>query len=574
MLGYIIRRLLLMIPTLFGITFLVFMLLALAPGGIGASLRAAGGEVDADSKASLQLLYIEDRYGLDDNAVTQYLRWLGKISPIKLGTRSLRNYANDLEVPPRAVKDLPTDMSWFGDGMSLSSEDLAEIAKQNEIVADDVTEARIASVEAAMALAREREAKGLAVGSDPSAIPEFKDADKAYSRARAEYLFATRALSGAIARYAVEDTERLIAERRDQLVQQGVSPDIAEREAAGSVESVFSRAIGAGNVIDYGMLKELTPDITVPAWDSVRESATDTVRKQAEAVAALSRVQAAFDRGPYPQAGVGFGNTISFDWPDFGKSFSIGRPVLDLIGEALPVTLLLNLVAIPIIYLVAVPFGIHAASRHNLWFDKVSGTIFVMFWSIPVVWAGVLAIGFLADKDYLGWFPASGLHSNGADDMPYLPTWVAGEGFQIGYLLDLLWHIVLPVMCLVYGGFAVLAKQTRAAMLDNYTMDFVRTARAKGVSNYDVQWYHVFRNSLLPIITIFVLVFPAMLAGSVVVERIFSVPGMGSLILQAIFNMDRDVILANVFIIAVLNLIALLLADILYAMADPRVTYD
>jgi len=573
MLGYIIRRLLLMIPTLFGITFLVFMLLALAPGGIGASLRAAGGEVDADSKASLQLLYIEDRYGLDDNAVTQYFRWLGKISPVKVGTRALRNYADDLELPPRVVKDLPADMALFGEGMSLSPEEFDRIEKDNAIVADDVTAARVAAVEEAMALAREREDKGLAIGSDPAAIPEFKDADKAYSRARAEYLFATRALGGAIARYAAEDTGRLIAARRDQLVSEGVDPDIAEREAAGSVESDYSPAVGPDNVIDYGMLEELTPDITVPAWDSVREAARDTVLKQAEALAALNRVQAAFDRGPYPKAGVGIGNLISLDWPDFGKSFSIGRPVLDLIGEALPVTLLLNLVAIPIIYLVAVPFGIHAASRHNRWFDKVSGTVFVMFWSIPVVWAGVLAIGFLADKDYLGWFPASGLHSNGADDMPYLPTWVDGV-FQPGYLLDLLWHIVLPVMCLVYGGFAVLAKQTRAAMLDNYTMDFVRTARAKGVSNYDVQWYHVFRNSLLPIITIFVLVFPAMLAGSVVVERIFSVPGMGSLILQAIFNMDRDVILANVFIIAVLNLIALLLADILYAMADPRVTYD
>ena len=573
MLGYIIRRLLLMIPTLFGITFLVFMLLALAPGGIGASLRAAGGEVDADSKASLQLLYIEDRYGLDDNAVTQYFRWLGKISPIKIGTRSLRNYADDLEVPPRSVKDLPTDMSWFGEGLSLSDEERKTIEKQNAILADDVSEVRIEAVAAAMDLAKEREAKGLAVGNDPSAIPEFKDADKAYSRARAEYLFATRALSGAIARYAAEDTQRLIAARIAQLVAEGVPEDIAEREAAGTVESAFAGAIRDANVVDYGMLKELTPDITVPAWDSIREAASDTVRKQAEAVAALSRVQAAFNRGPYPKAGVGFGNVISFDWPDFGKSFSIGRPVLDLIGEALPVTLLLNLVAIPIIYLVAVPFGIHAASRHNRWFDKVSGTVFVMFWSIPVVWAGVLAIGFLADKDYLGWFPASGLHSNASADMPYLPTWTDNT-FQPGYLLDLLWHIVLPVMCLVYGGFAVLAKQTRAAMLDNYTMDFVRTARAKGVSNYDVQWYHVFRNSLLPIITIFVLVFPAMLAGSVVVERIFSVPGMGSLILQAIFNMDRDVILANVFIIAVLNLIALLLADILYAMADPRVTYD
>ena len=118
MLGYIGRRLLLMIPTLLGITFLVFMLLALAPGGIGAALRAAGGNVDADSKASLQLLYIEDRYGLDDHELVQYGRWLASISPLKFdmfaGGRAQRNYAGDLEQPPREVKDIPIDAAWFG----------------------------------------------------------------------------------------------------------------------------------------------------------------------------------------------------------------------------------------------------------------------------------------------------------------------------------------------------------------------------------------------------------------------------------------------------------------------------
>ena len=349
--------------------------------------------------------------------------------------------------------------------------------------------------------------------------------------------------------------------------------DVATRQAASAVKSAYSIAILDAGEIDYSTLARIAPDTSLDTWPAICSAYSDTVQKQAAALAALSRVQAAYQRGPYPRSGIGFGNVVSLDWPDFGKSFTIGRSVIDLIAEALPVTLLLNVVAIPFIYFIAVPFGMQAAAQQNKWFDKISGTVFVMFWSIPVVWAGVLAIGFLANQQYLGWFPASGLHSNDADDMLYLPNWVDGI-FNRGYLIDLLWHLVLPVMCLVYGGFAVLAKQTRAAMLDNYTMDFVRTARAKGVSDSSVKWHHVFRNSLLPIIPIFVLVFPAMLAGSVVIERIFSVPGMGSLIIQAIFNMDRDVILANVFMIAIVNLLALLLADILYAVADPRVTYD
>ena len=573
MLGYIARRLLLMIPTLLGITFLVFMLLAMAPGGIGAALRAAGGSVDADSKASLQLLYIEDRYGLDDPAVIQYGRWLARIAPIKFGERAMQNYAGDLEEPPRQVKPLPMDPSWFAGWFEMPPGLEEEVAQANRTLPDDQGATRIAAVKEALARAAERETEELPVGLDPAAIPEYKDANKAYLRARAQYLMSSRSFSSEIARYAAGDSSRLIEAERIRLIEAGVDEKVAERQASLMNRSKFNAAVAAGNVIDFELLETIAPQTDIEEWPRVVAAFGDTVAKEAQARAALERVQSAFARGPYPLTGIGLGPWITIDWPDFGKSFTIGRPVLDLIREALPVTLLLNVVAVPVIYLVAVPFGMQAAARHNRLFDKISGGIFVVFWSIPVVWAGVLAIGFLADKQYLGWFPVSGLHSNGADEMSYLPGWVDGS-FAPGYFLDMLWHMVLPVFCLVYGGWAVLAKQTRAAMLDTYTMDFVRTARAKGVSDKDVKWYHVFRNSLLPVITIFVLVFPAMLAGSVVVERIFSIPGMGSLILNAIFNLDRDVILANVFMIAVLNLLALLLADILYAAADPRVTFD
>jgi ABC-type dipeptide/oligopeptide/nickel transport system permease component len=196
---------------------------------------------------------------------------------------------------------------------------------------------------------------------------------------------------------------------------------------------------------------------------------------------------------------------------------------------------------------------------------------------VPTVWAGVMALGFLASSQYLGWFPVSGLHDKSADAFAFLPSWsdvAGGAGFQRGYLLDTLWHICLPVACLVYGGFAILSKQTRAAMLDNFSADYVRTAKAKGVPRRDVVLRHVFRNSLLPLITLFVGLFPATLSGSVVIERIFTVPGMGSLIVEAINLRDREIILANTLIIAAVNLLALLLADILYAVADPRVTYE
>ena len=150
---------------------------------------------------------------------------------------------------------------------------------------------------------------------------------------------------------------------------------------------------------------------------------------------------------------------------------------------------------------------------------------------------------------------------------------MGANGFERGWLLDMGWHLVLPVVCLVYAGFAVLSRQTRAAMLDNFNADYVRTAKAKGVSRRDIVMRHVFRNSLLPLITMFVSIFPSMLSGSVIVEKIFSIPCMGSLMLEAIGLHDSEIMLANTVMIGCVTLAALLLADILYAVADPRVSY-
>jgi peptide/nickel transport system permease protein len=297
--------------------------------------------------------------------------------------------------------------------------------------------------------------------------------------------------------------------------------------------------------------------------------------KWAKAEETRQRAYIAFLAKPYPESGIGVvPGFVTLDTPDLGVAFSKNRPVWDLIATALPVTLLINAIAFPISYLIAIPTGILASVRRGGWFDIGSGLAFLSLYSIPTVLAGVFAIGFLANRQYLGLFPVSGLHASGAENYTFLPYWDAAGVWHEGWLLDMVWHVALPVLCLVYASFAVLSKQTRAAMLENFNADYVRTAKAKGVSRQDVVMRHVFRNSLLPLITMFVGIFPAMLAGSVVIERIFTVPGMGSLILEAIDLRDREIILANTFMIACVNLLALLLADILYAVADPRVSYE
>jgi peptide/nickel transport system permease protein len=252
------------------------------------------------------------------------------------------------------------------------------------------------------------------------------------------------------------------------------------------------------------------------------------------------------------------------------------RPVADLIAESLPLTLLLNLVSIPIIYFVGIITGIKAAQKRGGAFDKVSGGFQLALWSVPSMWAGVMLIGLLADRDYVHWFPSSGLHETEAGSMAFVPHFVGGGvggGFQRGWLLDTLWHLVLPVVCLSYGSSAFLTKLTRGSILENLSEDYVRTAKAKGLAPKVILYRHVLRNSTLGLITVAASILPALLGGSIIIESIFSIPGMGRLGVESVQSRDREVVLAIALIGGFVNLTSQLLRDILYAIADPRVTY-
>jgi len=259
--------------------------------------------------------------------------------------------------------------------------------------------------------------------------------------------------------------------------------------------------------------------------------------------------------------------------PDLGQSFVKNRPVIDLVGEALPVTLLLNALTVPLIFAGSILMGVYTARFRGQALDVGIGTVNLALWSIPTIWMGVMLIGFLASDQYLKWFPTSGLESLRADSWTFLPT-TTEEGWQSGYLLDLLWHLVLPVICLTYSGFAFLTKLTRSAVLENLLSDYARTARAKGVSEQNVLWRHVFRNSLLPLITVAASILPGLLIGSVIVETIFSIDGMGKLVVEAVQMRDREVVLSVTLITGMLTLASYLVVDICYAIADPRVSYE
>jgi ABC-type dipeptide/oligopeptide/nickel transport system permease component len=275
------------------------------------------------------------------------------------------------------------------------------------------------------------------------------------------------------------------------------------------------------------------------------------------------------------EAGEGFprGWKVGIKAPDLGESMSRHRPVGGMILEAVPVTLMLNLIVIPLIYISAINIGIHAAKNRGELLDVGSGTVLLGLWSIPTIWTGVLLIGFFANTQYLHLFPTNGLHDIQSEYMTFLPSMGAG-GFERGWLLDALWHMVLPIACMSYGGLAVLSKMSRSSVLEVINLDFVRTARAKGLTEKVILYRHVLRNSLLPLITMAASLLPGLIAGSLVVEYIFGLPGMGRLSWEAVNARDRELILATTLIAGLLGLTGTLLSDICNAIADPRVSYE
>jgi len=248
---------------------------------------------------------------------------------------------------------------------------------------------------------------------------------------------------------------------------------------------------------------------------------------------------------------------------NFGESYKDHRPVMEILLERIPISLQLSLSSIFLVYLLAVPIGVYSAYRQKGLLDRIITLLLFILYSLPNFWVAMMLILFLGGGRFLDWFPVYGLNSEAADAFG---VW--------RWLLDRLWHLVLPITCLTYGGLAFLSRQQRGAMLEVIRQDYIRTARAKGLSEKLVVFKHALRNSLIPIITLSAALFPAMLGGSVIVESIFSIPGMGKLGFEAILARDYPVIMAIATISAFLTLVGILVADIVYTLVDPRISFE
>lgn len=249
---------------------------------------------------------------------------------------------------------------------------------------------------------------------------------------------------------------------------------------------------------------------------------------------------------------------------EFGYSYIDKEPITEKIWSKFWISFKLILLSVLLAYLISIPIGVYSAYKKGSLFERGTSLFLFMLYSLPSFFVGMMLLYFFANPDYVVWFPEAGY----MDPNNYDPEWNFFQRLQAEFPF-----MVLPLITYTYSSFAFISRIMRSSMLETLNQDFIRTARAKGLDENTVIWKHAFRNSLLPIITIFVNIFPMAIGGSVIIETIFTYPGMGLGSFEAIHNYDYPSIVAIFTLSGFLTMIGYLVADVLYVLADPRISY-
>jgi len=247
---------------------------------------------------------------------------------------------------------------------------------------------------------------------------------------------------------------------------------------------------------------------------------------------------------------------------DLGRSIpQNNKPVAQLIIERAPATLMLSVTSLVLAYLLSIPIGLWSTVRNGTFRERTVSTLLYMLYSLPAFVAALYLQLLFYSK--LGWLPLYGMTSDN-----YASLSAAGK------VWDIFKHSILPITCFTYGSLAYYSRFVHANLEEVIRQDYIRTARAKGVPPGRVIWHHAFRNTLIPLVTLMGLTLPSLLSGAVILEQIFGWPGMGRLFFEAISQRDYDTLMGETLLFSVLTLLGQLLADVLYAVVDPRVTYQ
>ncbi len=330
----------------------------------------------------------------------------------------------------------------------------------------------------------------------------------------------------------------------------------------GPVEQVIAELTGEGAEIT----ERVTRSGTGETLQISRASESQTGRYRGaqgldpEFIAELEQ-RFGFDKPLYERFFLMMGNYIVFD---FGDSFFRDRAVVDLVLDKMPVSISLGIWTTLLVYLISIPLGVAKAVRDGSRFDIWTSAVVIVGTAIPSFLFAVILLVVFAGGSYLDWFPLRGLVSDNWRELSW-PALVA----------DYLWHMVLPISAMVIGGFAALTMLTKNSFLDQINQQYVTTARAKGLSGRRVLYGHVFRNAMLIVIAGFPSAFIGVLfTGSVLIEIIFSLDGLGLLGFEAIFARDYPVMFGTLYFFSLLGLVMGLIGDLTYTLIDPRIDFE
>ncbi len=596
---YVFRRLVVMIPTLFGVTVVAFCIMQMAPGDPLEAQLDASGTIGETSMTREAYLIMRRDLKLDRPLLLNFRRFFDYTDPIRQAvvfrgksTDQIQQHLSELA----AAGDQPEHAD------RLAFLRLLRIANFDDMLADPQSHRRLATM---ITIGVQLYLEDLGIHGVSAAIAVLRDPQSSdqerVGAIRAMRLMVVEPFQFSFRRDAspseiphvtttwqlwwqradpafpqLDDARRArLAERFQTMLElesRGEILDMLERfdredmrffaERLLSDSSLEEKVLAAAALNLY-VANPLRLDVPVDATDEVLEEAAENWLAHYELNHDL------YEPSLGQKLGYLFVDTqyahmvwrlITFQ---FGRSATRTRePVGPRIWRAVLVSAPLMIMAQLIIYLVAVPLGILCAvNRSNAIDRSVSLGLFILY-SIPPFVAGMMFLLFFCYGIFLNWFPSLGLHSAGAEDMGW------GE-----WLLDYLWHAFLPVVCLSLFSLAAMAMYSRSSMLEVIGQDYIRTARAKGLTRTSVILKHGLRNALIPIITLFAGFLPGMLGGSVLIEVIFGIPGMGRLSFESILSRDFPTLMALIYINAIVVMISILLTDLLYVVADPRIGF-
>ncbi len=277
-----------------------------------------------------------------------------------------------------------------------------------------------------------------------------------------------------------------------------------------------------------------------------------------EVIEAL-RKQYGFDKPLHVRYFIWLKNVVTFN---FGESFTYEEPVIDVIVSKFPVSLQFGILSLLLTYIICVPLGVIKATKDGGAFDISSSFVLFLMYSVPALMLGVLLIVFFAGGSYFNWFPLSGIQSDSYESLTFM-----------GKFLDRAHHFILPMICYMVNSFTVLTFMMKNSILDEVKLDYVRTARAKGLKESTVMYKHVLRNALIPVVTGVGSFLGVFLAGSLIIETLFNLDGIGLLGYKSTLARDYNVIMALIFISSLVSLLGRLISDLLYVVVDPRIDF-